>query len=189
MRDVDDPDGGDQYGRGSTTTRERARHRRVGVRRRAAEGRRRATRDAVGAGVAAPSLACRIRVPNASIHVSIHAVATRVADVMETWTPEEDTALFNGIACMGHTWKLIRLSKLPHRTVASIRNRYQRIAAGQMRIGRNRCRRCGQLRRGCVCMLTNDAQRLFNAVVEVMQSRYVTQTISPITEQISQEPA
>ena len=69
---------------------------------------------------------------------------------MEAWTGEEDTRLLKLIEQHGPSWSVIEES-FPTRTVASIRNRYQRILRGRREPGRNRCLRCGQLKRGHTC--------------------------------------
>ena len=71
-------------------------------------------------------------------------------DVMETWTAEEDRLLLHLIDVHGTSWKTIDGS-FPSRTVSSIRNRYQRILNGMKEGGKNRCHRCGMIKRGHIC--------------------------------------
>jgi len=71
-------------------------------------------------------------------------------DVMEAWTTEEDRLLLHLIHVHGTSWKVIDGS-FPSRTVASIRNRYQRIVNGSKHVGKNRCQRCGMIKRGHIC--------------------------------------
>ena len=69
---------------------------------------------------------------------------------METWTVEEDRLLVHLIDVHGTFWKVIAQS-FPSRSTCSIRNRYQRIVNGSKHIGKNRCRKCGMIRRGHIC--------------------------------------
>ena len=71
-------------------------------------------------------------------------------DVMETWTSEEDRLLLHLIDVHGTSWKVIDKS-FPSRTVSSIRNRYQRIINGTKNAGKNRCHKCGMIKRGHIC--------------------------------------
>lgn len=68
-----------------------------------------------------------------------------------SWAIEEDVALLRAIAEYGVTWKTV-VKQLPlRRTLASARNRYIRIDKGKKQIGRNRCAKCGERKRGHTC--------------------------------------
>jgi hypothetical protein len=72
------------------------------------------------------------------------------------WLAEEDHALRNAVETHGTSWKKIEydLSRLGyHRSTAMCRNRYQRMCAPSQegKEGRNRCKRCGQIKRGHTC--------------------------------------
>lgn len=71
-------------------------------------------------------------------------------DVMETWSAEEDRLLLHLIDVHGTSWTVIRKSFRP-RSVSSVRNRYQRILNGTKHAGKNRCHKCGMIRRGYSC--------------------------------------
>ena len=76
---------------------------------------------------------------------------------MEQWSATEDASLADGIREFSTRWALIKVHKLPHRSVSSIRNRHQRIRKGsQGPPGRNRCQRCGQIKRGHSCIFVVD---------------------------------
>ena len=72
------------------------------------------------------------------------------------WLAEEDHALRNAVEKHGTSWKKIEydLSRLGYRrSTAMCRNRYQRMCAPSQegKEGRNRCKRCGQIKRGHTC--------------------------------------
>jgi ribosomal protein L32 len=72
------------------------------------------------------------------------------------WSPEEDTALLEAVATCGLHWDLIvrQLAALgTGRTSAMCRNRYQRLNAPLKAnvICKNKCKKCGQLKRGHTC--------------------------------------
>ena len=71
-------------------------------------------------------------------------------EVMETWTAEEDRLLLHLIDVHGTSWKTIGQS-FNARSVSSIRNRYQRIINGSKHKGKNKCQRCGMIKRGHIC--------------------------------------
>lgn len=73
-------------------------------------------------------------------------------EIMEPWTASEDECILDGLKMYSTRWALIQKNKLPYRTVSSIRNRHQRIQRGMRDPpGRNRCLRCGQLKKGHSC--------------------------------------
>lgn len=74
---------------------------------------------------------------------------------MEAWTAEEDALLLDAIERHGTSWKLIG-QIFPTRTTSSFRNRYQRILRGKKIRGKNRCLRCGKIKRGHTCKMIND---------------------------------
>jgi hypothetical protein len=69
---------------------------------------------------------------------------------MEIWTGEENTFLLDLIDRHGTSWTTIRKA-FPTRSISSIRNRYQRIVNGIKKKGRNRCLKCGMVKRGHIC--------------------------------------
>ena len=76
-------------------------------------------------------------------------------EYMETWSGDEDALLLNLIDRHGTSWKAIG-KRMPNRSVASMRNRYQRIIKGRQVGGKNRCLKCGQIKRGHSCGRRND---------------------------------
>ena len=75
---------------------------------------------------------------------------------MRAWEPHEDTLIAKLIETLGPSWKAI-VPHLPGRTVASVRNRWQRIEKGRKLREegvemKNRCAHCGEPKRGHVCM-------------------------------------
>ena len=72
-----------------------------------------------------------------------------------SWLPGEDEALLDAVVKHGPRWFIIaaELQKLgSRRTAAMCRNRHLRIKAPAMgKAGRNRCKRCGQFKRGHTC--------------------------------------
>ena len=74
---------------------------------------------------------------------------------MEPWTAEEDVLLLAAIKRHGTSWKRIE-PIFPTRTTSSFRNRYQRILIGKKERGKNRCLRCGKIKRGHTCNMNND---------------------------------
>lgn len=72
---------------------------------------------------------------------------------VEPWSHEEDKLIMNMVAQHGRRWSLIA-TYLPWRTDNGVRNRWDRLErADKMRSEHGyRCRRCGQLKRGHVCL-------------------------------------
>ena len=75
--------------------------------------------------------------------------------MMKGWQPEEDKVILEMVERIGNKWSEI-VKHLPGRTIASVRNRYQRIQKGiQMRergdVIKNKCHSCGELKRGHIC--------------------------------------
>ena len=70
---------------------------------------------------------------------------------MKEWTPEETIDLLNLVDKHQHSWATI-VKHLPHRTVSSCRNRYQRISKHHRTAAKQLCRKCGKLRRSHVCI-------------------------------------
>jgi len=69
-----------------------------------------------------------------------------------SWEPNEDETLMKMISELGHNWKRVA-AELPGRTEAMCRNRYQRIMAPRKGAApRNRCKACGELKRGHTCL-------------------------------------
>lgn len=70
------------------------------------------------------------------------------------WTAEEDIKVAELVQAYGKRWALIA-QRLPGRSIAMIRNRYQRIEAGRNAVesghAKNKCHLCGQLKRGHTC--------------------------------------
>ena len=77
----------------------------------------------------------------------------------ETWTGREDALMLRLIDRHGPTWKIISRC-MPNRTVSSIRNRYLRIVAGRQTGGKNKCRTCGQIKRGHTCRMGYDCESI-----------------------------
>lgn len=74
---------------------------------------------------------------------------------MRSWQPEEDRVIIELMASIGPRWKQIT-QVIPFRSVASVRNRWLRIAKGnsgasQAGSGVKHCKLCGLPRRGHVC--------------------------------------
>lgn len=69
---------------------------------------------------------------------------------MDMWKSEEDRLLMDLIHLHGTCWKVI-VTSFPTRTVSSIRNRHQRMVNASKQVGRNRCQKCGMMRRGHTC--------------------------------------
>lgn len=73
---------------------------------------------------------------------------------MRSWEAEEDDVLIAAINELGCKWKAVA-SNLPGRSEAMCRNRYQRLMAPRKEGGkctsRNRCTRCGEMKRGHTC--------------------------------------
>jgi len=75
---------------------------------------------------------------------------------MKAWDPEEDHIILEMVSREGTKWSSI-VSHLPGRSVASVRNRYQRIEKGRKlrelgsHLVKNRCHMCNQPKRGHIC--------------------------------------
>lgn len=83
-------------------------------------------------------------------------LAKRPLVLGRTWHPHEDAALLAAFEKHPSQWKLIsnELMRIgADRSTAMCRNRFQRIQAPQQpgKEGRNRCKRCGQIKRGHTC--------------------------------------
>jgi len=84
-----------------------------------------------------------------------------VGGALACWGPEEDWYILNGVRNFGiGKWKMLA-DALPGRSSAAVRNRWYRLdkadklrrqaeSEGRMQTG-NRCRICGQLRKGHIC--------------------------------------
>lgn len=70
---------------------------------------------------------------------------------LEFWTPEEDAVLAEQVAARGRKWDLIRRHHFAGRSCNSLRNRWVRLRQATARPGTQRCRLCGELRRGHAC--------------------------------------
>lgn len=66
-----------------------------------------------------------------------------------TWTEEDDDKIRDFVLKQGTRWSDIQSTVLEERTVSSIRNRWQRIQ--KEGLGRNKCHKCGQMKRGHSC--------------------------------------
>jgi len=77
-------------------------------------------------------------------------------DVMEPWSAKEDARLLRGVTEFSRSWVQVQRHRLPHRTISSIRNRYQRMTFHGPP-GRNRCQRCGHLKKGHTCHREEEA--------------------------------
>lgn len=74
---------------------------------------------------------------------------------MKAWEPEEDQIIMEMVNTEGPKWKSI-VTRLPGRTVSSVRNRWQRIEKGRKLREegvdlKNRCHACGEPKRGHIC--------------------------------------
>ena len=71
---------------------------------------------------------------------------------MEAWTQNENIILTQYVQTIGCQWSLIK-KQLPNRSVASIRNRWQRIQKGKINKNlKNKCKTCGRFRSGHICL-------------------------------------
>lgn len=96
-------------------------------------------------------------------------------DFMETWNSEEDQLLLDLIDLHGTCWKVIAGS-FPTRTASSIRTRYHRIVDGSRQVGKNKCLKCGMIKRGHICKVGR---------VRTPDDGDVRLLISPVTEELS----
>lgn len=77
---------------------------------------------------------------------------------MKAWDPEEDELILELYLAEGPKWKSI-VKRMPHRTVASVRNRFQRIEKGRKLRQEdpgalvNRCKLCNEPKRGHICKM------------------------------------
>uniref|UniRef100_A0A7S3AIM6 Myb-like domain-containing protein n=1 Tax=Haptolina ericina TaxID=156174 RepID=A0A7S3AIM6_9EUKA len=74
---------------------------------------------------------------------------------MVAWQPQDDLTVLSLYKQLGPRWRSIA-ERLPGRSVASVRNRYLRMAdaenkKAQGQQGRNRCQLCNELKRGHIC--------------------------------------
>lgn len=74
------------------------------------------------------------------------------------WTPTQDDLLLAAIEKHGPKWKAVAEDVSPNCTSAMARNRFQRMRAPlEGKPGRNRCKKCGQVKRGHTCTADNGA--------------------------------
>lgn len=66
-----------------------------------------------------------------------------------TWTADDDDKIRAFVLKEGTRWSDMQSTVFEERTVASIRNRWQRIQ--KEGLGRNKCLKCGQMKRGHSC--------------------------------------
>ena len=80
----------------------------------------------------------------------------RFADSMAGafWTAEDSFLLLSLIDAHGSNWKLI--SEKLGKTVCAVRNRAQRMHRGALKNYVQKCRFCGQPRRGHICTYSRD---------------------------------
>ena len=113
---------------------------------------------------------------------------------MEAWTAEEDALLHACVEKHGTHWSNVRTCFDNRRSVSSIRNRWGRIQKGLSAEGRNKCTRCGMIKKGHTCksnlLLTDTLRkehkkrmRMYrkdkkNVIPPVMQSN-VSETTEP----------
>ena len=74
-------------------------------------------------------------------------------DHARPWDPREDALIRSLTQEMGCRWATL-VGHFERRTIASLRNRYQRLHPSEA--GRNRCTLCGALKRGHTCPLPPD---------------------------------
>ena len=110
---------------------------------------------------------------------------------MAAWTEEEDRALDDMVARIGPAWTEICSSTFPDRTVSSVRNRFQRRRNGTRIQGRNKCRRCGQIKRGHTCtpIETSDDDDAVLLVSPVSTSMDIDLETSPPSPSLDAVPA
>lgn len=93
------------------------------------------------------------------------ALAPRPLVYGRAWLPQEDQVLLAAVATHGSCWKQVaddvQAALGTRRSTAMCRNRYQRIRAPMQpgKEGRNRCKRCGQIKRGHTCTVAGDGSR------------------------------
>mmetsp|Transcript_3417 Transcript_3417/g.11366 ORF Transcript_3417/g.11366 Transcript_3417/m.11366 type:complete len:165 (-) Transcript_3417:56-550(-) len=80
------------------------------------------------------------------------------------WTAAEDEVITEAVSRFGCKWTTV-CSFLPGRTVASVRNRWHRLQRARrshepLKDGGYRCGRCGKPKRGHVCRITADKERV-----------------------------
>lgn len=95
------------------------------------------------------------------------------------WLPAEDALLLKAVDKYGPSWTAIaaELQSLgTGRTTAMCRNRYQRIKAPlqEGKEGRNRCKRCGQIKRGHTCTADDVAGLPLPGATDAVASAQVT---------------
>ena len=76
---------------------------------------------------------------------------------MPEWTRDEDSLLVQCVLLHGVKWKRIAKS-FPSRTPHGIRCRYARLTqTNASASGKNKCSKCGQIKRGHVCKAINES--------------------------------
>jgi len=83
---------------------------------------------------------------------------------MVAWMPSDDLKIMELHKTVGPRWSTIA-GHFPGRTVSSIRNRYLRLHAGEKlrasnQITKNRCQQCGLPKRGHICQVKLNRQKL-----------------------------
>jgi hypothetical protein len=69
-------------------------------------------------------------------------------EVFSKWSGQETALLLANVDKYGNQWEKMDING---RTVSSIRNRWARLTSKHIKKGKNRCSKCGMLRRGHIC--------------------------------------
>ena len=85
----------------------------------------------------------------------------RAQPLGRAWNPEEDKVLLDAVKSLGPRWQEVEKQCRRHgydRSQAMCRNRYQRIMAPlkEGKGGKNKCKRCFQIKKGHICTAVED---------------------------------
>ena len=69
-------------------------------------------------------------------------------EIFSKWSTKETALLLANVDKYGNQWKKMDING---RTVSSIRNRWSRLTYKHIKKGKNRCSKCGMIRRGHIC--------------------------------------
>ena len=69
-------------------------------------------------------------------------------EVFSKWSGEETALLLANVDKYGNQWGKMDING---RSVSSIRNRWARLTSNHIKKGKNRCSKCGMIRRGHIC--------------------------------------
>lgn len=106
----------------------------------------------------------------------------------QSWGAEEDRQLVLAVKRHGQKWRLIE-KQFPNRGNQQVRCRWYRLQAGKkaadLGMARNRCRKCGELKRGHVCTSgfivdkTNKTNKINKSVSDVTATTTDTSSSHP----------